>query len=155
MKTPSESELEQLLHRELRALAPRRAPRTLEHRVLAEIERRSTLAWWHRSYAYWPAWARATFLVAGVGGVGKALLFLWVFWQTGFDRPGFVEAFAPWFSFAERVLAVGAWMVDFCSRLVASIPAWWIYGGLGFVALLYLSCFTLGATAYRVLYRSR
>lgn len=47
-----EEKLERLIHRTLRDLAPRRAPRTLEARVFAELERRAALPWWRQSYAH-------------------------------------------------------------------------------------------------------
>ncbi|MBI3885017.1 MAG: hypothetical protein HY302_04730, partial [Opitutae bacterium] len=49
MNPMTPEELEQIVHQNLRALPPRRAPRTLGARVLAELERRRALAWWHRS----------------------------------------------------------------------------------------------------------
>src|SRR6185369_1483903 len=58
----SSERLEQAIHRELRSLPPRRAPRTLEARVLAEIQRRATIAWYHKSWSYWPAPVRAAFI---------------------------------------------------------------------------------------------
>src|SRR4051812_36263127 len=69
----SSEQLEQLVHRELRGLPLRPAPRTLEARVLAEIERRATVAWYHRSWSYWPAAVRAVFLVAGTAFAGLAV----------------------------------------------------------------------------------
>lgn len=155
MKTPAESDLEQFIHRELRALAPRRAPRTLEHRVLAELERRAALAWWHRSYAYWPAWARAAFLVLAGTGVFKAAFLALDFAQAGLGPGPATAVFGPVLHLAERVMAVAGWTANLCNQVLASIPSWWIYGGLGFLALMYVTCFTLGATAYRVLYRTR
>ena len=56
-------DLEKLIHGTVRDLPPRRAPRTLELRVLAELERRAAQPWWHKSYAHWPSPVRAGFLV--------------------------------------------------------------------------------------------
>ena len=55
--------LKDLLDRTLQELPLRRAPPTLESRVLDELERRAALAWWRRSFAHWPVAARAVFLV--------------------------------------------------------------------------------------------
>ena len=60
---PNPDKLEKLIHETLRDLPARRAPRSLETRVMAEISRRQALPWWHRSWAYWPAGIRWTFLV--------------------------------------------------------------------------------------------
>lgn len=153
MNQMTPEELEQFIHQNLRALPPRRAPRTLEARVFAELERRNALTWWHRSYTYWPAWARATFLAAGVGAVGKLTLLFWVFWQTDFDRTGFAQAFAPWFEFAGRIAGLAGWVADCGARVFAGIPPLWLYGGLALVAALYATFFGLSAVAYRTLYR--
>lgn len=150
----SPEQLEQLVHRELRALPPRRAPRTLESRVMAAIEHQAAVAWYHKSYAYWPAWARSLFLAASTAGVGKLTLFLWVFWQTDFDRTGFSQAFAGWFDFAARTWGVATWVVAFGSRVFGNIPPLWLYGGVALVAALYATFFGLGAAAYRTLYRN-
>ena len=47
-------ELERFIHQTLRALPDRKAPGTLEARVLAEVERRAAIPWWHKSWSYWP-----------------------------------------------------------------------------------------------------
>lgn len=151
---PAPERLEQLVHRELRALPPRRAPRSLESRVLAALEHQAAVAWYHQSYAYWPAWARSLFLAASTGGVGKLMLFLWVYWQTGFERAGFIQAFAGWFDFATRIWGVAAWTAAYGSRVFDNIPPLWLYGGLAFVTTMYAAFFGLGATAYRTLYRN-
>src|SRR6478735_3153183 len=74
VRAPATEGLEQLVHRELRALPSRRAPRTLEARVLAELERRATVAWYHKSWSYWPAAVRAAFLVLGTGFATAAIV---------------------------------------------------------------------------------
>lgn len=150
----SPEQLEQLVHRELRALPLRQAPITLESRVLAALEHQAAVAWYHKSYPYWPAWARSLFLAVGTAGVGKLTLFLWVFWLTDFDRTGFSQAFAGWFDFAARTWGVATWVVAFGSRVFGNIPPLWFYGGAAFVATLYAAFFGLGATAYRTLYRN-
>lgn len=63
MSEPFEAErrLERLLDRTLRGLPVRRAPATLESRVLAELARRAALPWWRRSFVHWPQAARAVF----------------------------------------------------------------------------------------------
>jgi len=149
----SPERLEQLVHRELRDLPLRRAPRTLESRVLAAIEHQAAVAWYHKSYPYWPAWARSLFLAAGTAGVGKLTLFLWVYWQTGFDRAGFAQAFAPWFDFTGRILGVATWIANLGAQVFASIPPLWFYSGLALVVALYAALFGLSAAAYRTLYR--
>jgi hypothetical protein len=54
---------DELLDRVLRELPLRRAPHTLEARVLGELERRAARPWWCRSFTHWPNIARLGFLV--------------------------------------------------------------------------------------------
>ena len=59
MKKMTPEELEEFIHRELCGLPVRPAPSTLEARVLAAIEHRARIAWYHKSWSYWPAAVRA------------------------------------------------------------------------------------------------
>ena len=69
----AEGQLARLFERTLRDLPLRRAPSTLEARVLSELRRRASLPWWRRSFSHWPALARACF------GLGIAVLIAWIF----------------------------------------------------------------------------
>lgn len=70
---PDDHELEQRVGRVLRGLPPRSAPPTLETRVQRELTRRAMRPWWRRSFAHWPAGARAAFVAASVA-VATAML---------------------------------------------------------------------------------
>lgn len=50
----NEHELERLIDRELKQLAPPRAPRTLMPRVLGEVRRRAAAPWYQRAWFTWP-----------------------------------------------------------------------------------------------------
>jgi hypothetical protein len=146
----NEQELEQFVHRTLRSLPDRQAPRTLEARVLAEIERRAAIPWWHKSFAHWPSSVRAAFLAVGSAAVAA-------FVAAGYFLTAGVEASAVAGEMTARaggVVAVATWVRDFAATLIASIPPLWFYGGLAFVGVMYLSLFGLGAMAYRTLYRN-
>ena len=58
--------LEQLTTAALRELPLRRAPRTLEARVFAELERRAAQPWWQSSYTQWPMLMRLLFVLASI-----------------------------------------------------------------------------------------
>jgi hypothetical protein len=145
----SDGELERLVHGGLRELPMRRAPLSLESRVLEELQRRAALPWWRRSFARWPFAARVGFslLCAGLAalaalGAARAVVDL-----------GSLEASRtlsiPWVS---GLLA----LVDIARELMASLAALpapdWLYEVLGAAALLYAALFGLGITAYRTLY---
>lgn len=144
--------LEQLVHRELRALPQRRAPAALEARVLAEIERRAAMAWYHRSWSYWPAPVRATFLVLGTAFAAVAITAFYQLSQ-GAAADEVARNVATGFGWITRFVAVGGWIVNFAQQQVAAIPPLWLYGGLGVIGGLYAVFIGVGAAAYRYLYR--
>lgn len=149
-----EAELERKIHRTLRELQPRPAPRSLEQRVLAEIERRAALPWWRKSFAHWPVAARAVFLVGCIGVVKLALMgAVWV--MAGFDPAQYREAFAQPFAWMESGFAVVHAIGGFFEIIGRHIPPLWFYGGLGFIAAMYAALFGLGAAAYRAIQAHR
>ena len=146
--------LERLIHRTLCELPPRRAPRSLESRVLAELERRAALPWWRKSFAHWPIAARTTFIVLGAG-VAVSLVFATIAAQAGFDPATLTALFAREFVWMEAGLTLAHSLRDFASIVFRSIPPLWLYGGLAFVGSMYVALFGLGAAAYRTLYVNR
>ncbi|MBI4625109.1 MAG: hypothetical protein HY736_18055 [Verrucomicrobia bacterium] len=146
--------LERLIHQTLRELPSRRAPRSLESRVLAELERRAALPWWRKSFAHWPVAARVAFVILGAG-VAKILLFAAVSVQAGFDPAVLTTAFARQFAWMETGLNLARSLGDFAGIVLGSIPSLWLYGGLAFVGAMYAALFGLGAAAYRTLYVNR
>jgi hypothetical protein len=149
----SPEQLEQLVHRGLRGLPLRRAPRTLEARVLAEIERRATIAWYHKSWSYWPAPVKAAFATISTGLIAAVVVGL-----TFLGRAPQADALSH--QIGERVqgvsslLSLGTWAVEFTGRLLGSIPPLWLYSGIAVIAALYATFLGLGAFAYRTLYRT-
>jgi hypothetical protein len=151
---PLKSEsLERDVHAALRSLPDRRAPGSLAARVQAEIERRAAIPWWHKSYAYWPGWARGTFLAGAGSGVIALLVSVTV--AGGFASGQVTGVLQPWLEFGRRAAGVVGWIGDFVSLLISSIPPLWLYSGLAVIAATYLSLFGLGATAYRFLWERR
>jgi hypothetical protein len=153
MNKMTPEELEQFIHRELRGLPVRPAPTTLEARVLAAIEHRGTIAWYHKSWSYWPAPVRALFLAVATGFAGVAMGSFYLFIQ-GAEPAQIWQQFGSRFELLSGLYGFAAWTVDFISRMVGTIPTLWLYGGLAFIAGLYATLIGLGATAYRFLYRN-
>ncbi len=149
----SPEQLEQLIHATLRSLPNRRAPGTLEARVLAEVERRATIAWYHKSWSYWPAPVRAAFLAVGTAVAGAAVIGFYLLSQ-GAAVGAVTQEVATGFGWVTRLVAAGTWVVNFAQQLLTSIPPLWLYGGLAFIAAMYATFVGLGATAYRYLYRN-
>ncbi len=149
----SPEQLEKLIHRELRSLPPRRAPYTLEARVLTEIERRATIAWYHKSWSYWPAPVRAAFMVVGATVAAAAVVGFYLLSQ-GATAGAVTQEVATGLGWVTRLVAASNWVVNFSYQLITDIPSLWFYGGLAFIAAMYATFVGLGATAYRYLYRN-
>ena len=149
MNPHDEQKLEQLIHHTLRALPDRRAPRSLESRVLAGIAARQALPWWRQSFAHWPLAVRAAFLVLA-GGLAAGLVLLGTAGSA--DLLHAVRGFlAP----VAQVRAVASFVADLGATVFRSIPTLWLYGVVAFIATLYAALFGLGATAYRTLIVNR
>jgi hypothetical protein len=145
----SEQKLEQALNQALKGLPLRRAPSTLEARVVNELERRAALPWWRVGFAHWPVGPRIAFVLVCVALVGATIL-------------GGLSAFVGVRSVNEVAAVVLHWVQPFlavvssvgglAALLVRVIPPLWLYGGLSLGILLYVALFGLGAAAYRTLY---
>lgn len=151
---PSSERLERLIDDACRALPERRAPRTLEQRVLAEVARRAALPWWRRSFVHWPAAARGAFTLLLAGAVALVLM------ATASIADGFAAAEIPavvatpvaWIEGARSVVHAVA---GFGEIIVRNIPPLWIYAGLGLLGALYAALFGLSAAAYHTLHARR
>ena len=153
MNKMTPEELEKFIHQNLRSLPPRRAPRNLEARVMAAIEQRAAIAWYHKSWAYWPAAVRSAFLAVATGVAGAATTAFY-FLSTGVTATNLSGEVAEQFSWATRLGAALNGVSEFISLVIRNVPPLWLYGGVAFVAMMYVTFFGLGAAAYRTLYRS-
>lgn len=151
MKAPGESEdaSRERLDRMLHGLPPRRAPATLESRVLAEMQRRAALPWWRRGFGHWPAAARTAFVALCATIIGVSLL-----GDVGdlLRIRAAHEALALASSWTHPAAAALASMLEIEWLLRHLIPPAVAYAFLAAAALLYAALFGLGATAYRALY---
>jgi hypothetical protein len=153
MKKMTPEELEQFIHQSLRTLPPRRAPRTLEARVLAALEHRAMIPWYHQSWSEWPAALRAIFLVLASGFAG-AFMAGFYFLYSGVDAGALAAQASSRLSFFTRLYHATAWVVELGANQISSLPSLWLYGGLALIAALYATFFGLSAAAYRTLYRN-
>ena len=145
----SEQQLERALHQAFSGLKWRRAPGTLEARVVQELERRAALPWWRVSFAHWPVVPRVAFVVVCVALVAATILggvFAFLGDRSLNEVTGLVLAWVNPF------LAVMSSVGGIAAVLVRIIPPLWLYGGLALGIMLYVALFGLGAAAYRTLY---
>ncbi|HXA36959.1 MAG TPA: hypothetical protein VNW26_11535 [Steroidobacteraceae bacterium] len=133
--------LERLIVNALRELPLRRAPPTLESRVLRELERRASLPWWRRSFAHWPLPARTAFVVICCALISMAFL------GGGVLTAGVSSL--PLMHHVGALLAAGG---NLAASLARTAPPAWVYEGVAAWAALYAVLFGLGAVLYRTLY---
>jgi hypothetical protein len=146
--------LENFIQRALTSLPERRAPVSLEARVLAEIERLAALPWWRRSYAYWPALARGAFLVVSAAAAAVMIAGLMTLLQSAgsTEAAGEVARRFAWLGLARDTFST---LIDDGWTLFGAIPPLWLYGTLAFVAGCYLTLVGAAAAAYRVFFVRR
>jgi hypothetical protein len=146
--------LEQLIELTLREQPPRRAPASLESRVLAELARRAALPWWRKSYSYWPLAVRAVFIIASIG-VAKLGVDAAVWATSGLRASPVAGTLAAEVSWIHALSNSFYFLRSVWALLIDSIPELWLYGGALAIGALYLSMFGLSAVAYRTLYAAR
>ena len=151
MPSKNPEELEQFINRTLRTLPDRRAPRSLESRVLAAIAAQQHLPWWRQSFVHWPLAARAAFLVftavLAAAFVAMCLRF------AGGAQPAALLA-EPLEQLA-LIRAVAGGIGDFFGTVLRSIPSGWLYGAIAFVGVMYATLLGLGAAVYRAFFFQR
>ena len=145
MKRPMnrEDELERLVTRALQDQPLRRAPATLERRVLAQLESGAGVARWRSGFAHWPVAARLVFLAASVGVVKLALsMALWL--STPLQSPAFSPELPTQIAWLQTLLVAGA-------SIARTVPSVWVHAGIGVLAIMYAALFGIGASAYRTM----
>jgi hypothetical protein len=148
MNEPTEP-LEQLLDRALYELPLRRAPATIEWRVIRELERRAALPWWRRSFAHWPLPARAAFVVI----CGALISLAFVGGDTAVARlRSLLDSGALSLSWAHQVGVLVGSAGNLAAMFTRTVPPAWFYGGIAVCAVLYAVLFGLGAAVYHTLY---
>lgn len=146
--------LERLIGHVLKEQPLRPAPRALQMSVLAEIERREALPWWHHSFLHWPLAVRALFILVSLGIAKLALTGVMLLVASVHSEP-VVATFAKPMSWAEGSADVMSKMVNVASLVLNAIPSHWLYAGIALAATLYIALVALGATAYRTLYAGK
>lgn len=144
MNANTPQDLEKLIHRTLRSLPERRAPRTLEHRVLAAIAAHASLPWYRRSWKHWPLAAQAAFLTLSCLIAGMVL-------NLGRLASPLSQAHADLIDRTAPLTKAASIVSNSLTHATDTIPALWLYGALAAIAACYLALLGLGTTAYRTL----
>ena len=142
-------QLEELLHRKLRELPDRRAPRTLAPRVMAAIRQRQALAWYQRSWTTWPRGLQiaAMLLFAALGvlvftGLGPL--------TAGFNLAWVSSAFAWVSGTVELFWSVLGAVAGAVPVVLRNVNQLLLLAVAGTAFALYLSCIGMGTAFYRL-----
>jgi hypothetical protein len=141
-----ERELERRIGRALRELPQRHAPPTLESRIMHALEGHAARPWWQRGFGRWPSPMRIVF--AATCAVLAALT-IPSSSRVLADLGAFHVLMLPWL---EEVLSITGTLRAATGSFTRSVPADWLYVGLGASAALYAALFGLAIAGYRLLY---
>lgn len=150
MNPQDQDKLEASIHRVLRGLPDRKAPFSLEARVLAELGRQAALPWWRKSFAHWPSAIRAGFFLGAALAAALVMAGIFLLGRSSGAHEvsvGVSTSFA-WITVARDVVAAGILKVK---SVAATIPPLWLYGGAAALALCYAAVGAAGAATYRAL----
>lgn len=154
MNPSDDQKLEQLISRVVRDLPARRAPVTLESRVLQAIAAREAQPWWRKSFVHWPFLVRALFLVLSATlAAGTVWLLLRALGAVPVAEAGEIVS-APliwWQTFNATVHT----LVDLTLRVIPPGAMTWIQIALGAIAVGYGIVIGAGAAAYHALRQAR
>ena len=142
------------MHAVLRRLPDRKAPSSLEGRVLAELSRRAALPWWRKSFAHWPSAVRLSFVLCSAlaAFLGVSGLVALAGTQGAHQVTGNISNSLAWLILARDVVA----SFDGKARqILAAVPPLWLYGVAGGIALCYAALAAIGAATYRAITFSR
>jgi len=144
--------LESVVDQLVRGQPLRRAPASLEARVLAQLALQQTpIPWWRKGFTDWPLAARAAFLIASYGFVRLSIA--GVMSIVAFVGSREIAGTAiSWVHLGVEALSATASM---CSLILRAIPPSWLYGMAVCGFALYALLFGLGTVAYRTLYVER
>jgi hypothetical protein len=141
MKADPRDELERLVTRTLQDQPLRRAPASLESRVLAQLESGAAVTRWRRGFAHWPLAARLAFLAVSVGFVKLALsIGMWL--ATPLASPAFSLDLPSQMAWLQTLFVVIA-------SISRTVPSLWVHAGIGVLVIMYVALFGIGASAYR------
>jgi hypothetical protein len=147
---PTDEKLERLVSQTLRQQPLRRAPPSLEARVLGEIAARARLPWWRRGIATWPAAVRVP--VIACCAICVPLVWIGSLWLAAklvsvATQPAIAGPIAAVRHTGQAVVSVGALSV----HIAQAIPREWLLGGIFATGTLYAVLVALVAAGYSML----
>jgi hypothetical protein len=150
-RDPNDEKLERLVSQTLRQQPLRRAPASLEARVMREIAARARSPWWRRGIATWPAAVRIP--VIACCAICVPLVWIGSLWLATklvsvATSPGIAGPIAAVRHTGQAVVSVGTLSV----HIAQAIPREWLLGGILATATLYAVLVALVVAGYSLLY---
>ena len=149
-----EKRLEAEVNRALKGLPDLEAPSTLARHVLATLEQRSAVAWYHRPWQFWPLALRVAslaVLLALFGGLSFGA------WQLeamhGYDL--FAQELARWFAPLLTVCSAIVAVLGALGTAVKQLGMPVLIGGIAAMALAWAMCLGLGTLCVRLAFAKR
>jgi hypothetical protein len=150
MKSEPGEKFEKIIGQVLRAQPTRRAPATLERRVLGEL-RRQAQPWWQQSFIHWPVLARATLVIACTL-IARLCFGISAWLGGGSHLVATPVALARPVVWTHKLFDVAIGARDLGLVVVHAIPSFWVAVTLAVAAVFYALFFGLCAGAYRMLF---
>ena len=124
----SDEKLERLVSQVLREQPLRRAPASLEARVLSELAARARLPWWRRGVASWPAAVR----VPVIAGCAVCVPLFWVLslWLATRLVPVTRARIAGPLAMLHGIGNTFAALGTVVTHIIQSVPRDWLLGGV-------------------------
>ena len=147
----TDEKLERLVSQVLRDQPLRRAPASLENRVLGELAARARRPWWRRGVASWPVAVR----IPVIAGCAICVPLVWIasLWLAArlvsVTRSRMAGPLATLRDAGQTFASLRA----VTAHLIQSIPHEWLIGGIIASATVYAVLFALVAVGYSLLYR--
>ena len=149
-RDPSDEKLGRLVSQVLRQQPLRRAPASLEARVLGELAARARLPWWRRGVASWPAVVRVPVIAACA--VCVPLVWVLTLWLAARLVSATRQRVAGPLASLQAAGHTAASLGMAAAHVFQSIPREWLVGGIIATATLYAVLFALVALGYSLLY---
>ncbi len=147
MNQEPDRELEQLIHRRLRALPEPAAPQDLLPKVLRRIAAPRPPSWWRSPWFEWPRGMRILSAILFAAVFGGA----WCFAHDIMAAANLIGVrLADTFQFLRPLFTVVEALTSVLQLLVGAIKSQYLILGAGVIAALYLSAVGLGTVCYRL-----
>lgn len=149
MRPTPESELEQVIDRELRRLPDLRAPVDLLPRILQATAARARRPWWQKPASQWPVAGRCLFLGLATGIAGLFFYFTWGL-GAGLSMGALSDEVAQYSNRFEVVRSALGSLGNALLVVARSAGPWLPWTAAGIVAISYVTTLGLGTCCYRL-----